>query len=80
MFRLDFGRPSGKLTGREMGNSGRASFEVVAILLRHFFEHYEETIAPPTLVTGHDLMTTFAIAPGPEIGRLLRLSQLSGCR
>jgi putative nucleotidyltransferase with HDIG domain len=49
--------------------------QVVAALLRQFFEHYAETVAPPPLITGQDLMTAFKLSPGPEIGRLLRLIQ-----
>ena len=41
------------------------------ILITHFFEHYDETISPPPLVTGHDLMAELGLPQGPEIGRLL---------
>lgn len=59
------------------GESGQWEhlLQVVATLLQHYFEHYNETIAPPALVTGRDLMLAFKLAPGPEIGRLLRLIQ-----
>jgi putative nucleotidyltransferase with HDIG domain len=49
--------------------------QVVMVLLRHYFEHYTETVAPPALVKGHDLMTVLNLPAGPEIGRLLRLIQ-----
>jgi putative nucleotidyltransferase with HDIG domain len=45
--------------------------EVAETLLTHCFERYEETVAPPPLVTGNDLMAELGLAPGPEIGRLL---------
>ena len=45
--------------------------EVAEMLLTHYLERYEETIAPPPLVTGHDLMAELGLEPGPEIGRLL---------
>ncbi len=45
--------------------------EVAEILLTHFFERYEETVAPPPLLTGHDLMAELGLDPGPEVGRLL---------
>jgi len=45
--------------------------EVAEILLTHYFERYEETVAPPPLVTGRDLMAELGLEPGPEIGRLL---------
>jgi putative nucleotidyltransferase with HDIG domain len=40
-------------------------------LLTHCFEHYEETVDPPPLVTGNDLMKELDLEPGPKIGRLL---------
>lgn len=45
--------------------------EVAELLLSHYFERREETIAPPPLVSGHDLMTELRLEAGPEIGRLL---------
>ncbi len=45
--------------------------EVAETLLTHYFERHEETVAPPPLVTGHDLMAELGLDPGPEIGRLL---------
>ncbi len=44
---------------------------VAETLLTHCFERYEETVEPPPLVTGHDLMDSLALEPGPQIGRLL---------
>jgi putative nucleotidyltransferase with HDIG domain len=46
---------------------------LVARLYEHYFEAYEETIAPPPLLGGRELMDALGIEPGPEIGRLLRL-------
>jgi tRNA nucleotidyltransferase/poly(A) polymerase len=46
---------------------------VVAELFRHYFEQYEETVAPELLINGHDLMQLLHIPAGPEIGRILRL-------
>lgn len=48
---------------------------VVSQLLDHYFTRYEETVAPPLLVNGRDLITELNLPPGPEIGRLLRLIQ-----
>jgi len=45
--------------------------EVAETLLTHCFEHYEETVDPPPLVTGNDLMAGLNLDPGPEVGRLL---------
>jgi putative nucleotidyltransferase with HDIG domain len=50
-------------------------------LLAHWFERYNETVSPPVLVTGHDLMAELGLEPGPEIGRLieaLREGQAAG--
>ncbi len=45
--------------------------EVAEMLLAHYFERYEETVAPPPLLTGRDLMAELGLEAGPEIGRLL---------
>jgi putative nucleotidyltransferase with HDIG domain len=45
--------------------------DVVETLLTHCFERYEETVAPPPLITGNDLVVQLGLAPGPQIGRLL---------
>jgi hypothetical protein len=45
--------------------------EVAETLLAHCFERYEETVAPPPLVTGRDLLAELELAPGPRVGRLL---------
>ncbi|NJN53932.1 MAG: HDIG domain-containing protein [Anaerolineae bacterium] len=49
--------------------------KIVGQLLDHYFAHYEETVAPPLLVNGRDLITELHLQPGPEVGRLLRLIQ-----
>jgi putative nucleotidyltransferase with HDIG domain len=45
--------------------------EVAQTLLTHCFEHYEETVDPPPLLSGNDLMASLALESGPRIGRLL---------
>ena len=50
----------------------RAMLVVVQQLFDHYFERYEETVAPPPLLDGADLMAALNLAPGPDIGRLLR--------
>lgn len=42
-------------------------------LFAHYFDHHADTVAPPALLDGHDLIHHLHIRPGPEIGRLLRL-------
>lgn len=44
---------------------------VVATLLEHYFRRYTQTIAPPPLLTGDDLIRELGLQPGPIIGRLL---------
>ncbi len=45
--------------------------EVAETLLTHCFERYGETIDPPPLLTGDDLLGALEIGPGPRVGRLL---------
>ena len=45
--------------------------KVAEILLHHYFERRAETVSPPPLVTGNDLMTKLELDAGPMIGRLL---------
>lgn len=45
----------------------------VATLLEHYFDRYGESISPPALLTGRQLMDALDILPGPEVGRLLEL-------
>jgi poly(A) polymerase len=55
--------------------------EVVAALLRGYFEEYEQVIEPEPLVNGRDLMVHLNLAEGPVIGKLLaaiRESQAAG--
>lgn len=53
----------------------QALLKVAAGLCHHYFERHEETVAPPLLVDGRMLMEALGLAPGPEVGRLLRLIQ-----
>jgi putative nucleotidyltransferase with HDIG domain len=49
--------------------------EVAETLLTHWFDHYQETIEPPPLVTGGELIAELGLEPGPQVGRLLRTLQ-----
>ena len=40
-------------------------------LLHAYYEQYDQVVAPPLLVDGHDLMATLDLAEGPELGALL---------
>lgn len=46
---------------------------VVRSLLEAWWERPEESISPPPLLTGNDLMDVLNIEPGPEIGRILTM-------
>ena len=46
---------------------------LVAALCDYYFQQYTEVVAPPPLLSGHQLMEALHLEPGPEIGRLLRL-------
>ena len=45
--------------------------DVIRSLLETYWERAAETISPPTLLNGDDLMANFGLSPGPEIGRIL---------
>jgi tRNA nucleotidyltransferase/poly(A) polymerase len=48
-----------------------ACLDVVSLFLENWWEKREETIAPPALVNGDDLMAALNLMPGPEIGNIL---------
>ena len=48
-----------------------AALDVARILLENYWEKREETVAPPRLVDGNDLMQELSLKPGRTIGQLL---------
>ncbi len=50
-----------------------AQLEVARALLEAWWDHNQESVAPPLLVSGYDLMDALSLQPGPEVGRLLGL-------
>jgi len=48
-----------------------AALDVARILLENYWEKREETIAPPRLLDGNDLMRELKLEPGRVIGQLL---------
>ncbi|MBI5838740.1 MAG: HD domain-containing protein [Chloroflexi bacterium] len=48
-----------------------ACLDVCRILLENYWEKPEESVAPPRLLTGDDLISGFNLRPGPVIGDLL---------
>jgi len=48
-----------------------AALDVARILLENYWEKREETVAPPRLVDGNDLMQELSLQPGRIIGQLL---------
>lgn len=48
-----------------------AALDVARILLENYWEKREETVSPPRLLDGNDLMSELKLQPGPIVGRLL---------
>jgi poly(A) polymerase len=49
--------------------------EICHQLLAAWWEHPAETVSPPRLLTGDDLISSFDLVPGPHIGELLAAIQ-----
>jgi putative nucleotidyltransferase with HDIG domain len=49
--------------------------ETVGLLLRKYYEEYDQVIGPPALISGSDLTRHLGMEPGPAIGRLLQAVQ-----
>ncbi len=47
------------------------ALDVARIFLENYWEKPEETVAPPRLVDGNEIMQEFELRPGPAIGHLL---------
>jgi tRNA nucleotidyltransferase/poly(A) polymerase len=64
-----------------MQETWSAALDVARILLENYWEKPQETVAPPRLVDGLDVMNEYQLAAGPLIGQLLeaiREAQASG--
>jgi tRNA nucleotidyltransferase/poly(A) polymerase len=48
-----------------------AALDVARILLENYWEKPQETVSPPRLVNGNELMTALGLAPGRIVGQLL---------
>jgi putative nucleotidyltransferase with HDIG domain len=48
-----------------------AHLQMIGALLDGYFNQRHTVVSPPPLVSGHDLMETLTLPPGPLIGRLL---------
>ena len=48
-----------------------AALDVCRIFLENYWEKPAETVAPPRLLDGHEMMTEFDLKPGPHVGELL---------
>jgi poly(A) polymerase len=59
--------------GPDAHGSWERLLSVVETLFHHYFDGYQETIAPPPLLDGRALMEALGLSPGPEVGRLLSL-------
>ena len=49
----------------------REYLELTQTMLEHFFRRPQEAVAPPTLITGRDVMSVLGIGPGPRVGDAL---------
>jgi tRNA nucleotidyltransferase/poly(A) polymerase len=52
-----------------------AELDICRLLLENYWEKPAETVAPPRLLDGHELMATFGLKPGPRIGEILAAIQ-----
>jgi len=48
-----------------------AALDLARILLENYWEKPEETVAPPRLLDGNELMIELNLEPGPMVGKLL---------
>ena len=48
-----------------------AALDVARILLENYWEKPQETVAPPRLLNGNELMSELGLEPGPIVGQLL---------
>ena len=48
-----------------------AGLDICRQLLENWWEKPEESVNPPTLLSGKDLLSEFDLEPGPQVGRLL---------
>ena len=48
-----------------------AALDICRIFLENYWEKPAETVAPPRLLDGHEVMTEFDLKPGPRVGELL---------
>ncbi len=64
----------GLATGAEPSpEAWQRQVQIVATLLNHYANHYEQTISPRPLIDGRELMFFLGLSPGPQIGELLEL-------
>jgi len=45
--------------------------ELTRAMLDEYFHRREETVNPPALISGHDVMDTLGLKPGPQVGEVL---------
>jgi hypothetical protein len=48
-----------------------ATLDICRILLENYWEKPAETVAPPRILDGNEVMTAFDLKPGPRVGELL---------
>lgn len=55
----------------ELARRLEPKLQAAGALLDGFFNHQDDVIAPPALLTGHELMRVLDIHPGPAVGEIL---------
>jgi tRNA nucleotidyltransferase/poly(A) polymerase len=58
--------------------SWAAALDVCRTFLENYFEKPEETVAPPVLVNGNDVILAYNLQPGPLIGQVLEAIREAG--
>ena len=49
----------------------KAELDVARLLLENYFERPEETVKPPSLLDGYEVMQAFALRPSPRVGAVI---------
>jgi hypothetical protein len=47
--------------------------ELTRVMLDTYFHRHDDTVNPPPLITGHDVMTLLNLKSGPRVGEILEM-------
>jgi hypothetical protein len=48
-----------------------ASLDICRLFLENYWEKPQETVSPPNLLDGHEIMQELGLEPGPRVGMVL---------